>query len=134
MKFRLLTALVAELNAHGPPLPVYWGNRNWHPLLVDAVGQMAADGVRRALAFVTSAFGSYSGCRQYSEDIERARRQIGPDALDQPTLLDTDVTLGQRLKYSVSAIDRATPPNESERSAFVTVTVQAEPEPDEDQP
>ena len=76
----LLAALVAELNAHGPQLPVYWGNRNWHPLLADTVGQMAEDGVRHALAFVTSAFGSYPGCRQYLEDIERARQEVGPDA------------------------------------------------------
>ncbi len=76
----LLAALVTELNAHGPHLPVYWGNRNWHPLLTDTLQQMADDGVRRALAFVTSAFGSYSGCRQYLEDIEVARRHVGPEA------------------------------------------------------
>ena len=76
----LLRALVAELNVHGPPLAVYWGNRNWHPLLPDTVQQMAEDGVRRALAFVTSAFGSYSGCRQYLEDIQRAREAAGPQA------------------------------------------------------
>jgi len=76
----LIVALVAELNAQGPPLPVYWGNRNWHPLLTDTVRQMIEDGVRRALAFVTSAFGSYSGCRQYREDIERARQEVGAEA------------------------------------------------------
>ena len=76
----LLAALVAELTAHGPQLPVYWGNRNWHPLLADTLRQMADDGVRRALAFVTSAFGCYSGCRQYLEDIERARQSVGPEA------------------------------------------------------
>ena len=76
----LLAAIVADLNAHGPHWPVYWGNRNWHPLLPDTLRQMAADGVRRALAFVTSAFGSYSGCRQYLEDIEQARREAGPEA------------------------------------------------------
>ena len=53
----LLAALVHELNLHGPSLSVYWGNRNWHPMLGDTVRQMAADGVRRALALVTSAFG-----------------------------------------------------------------------------
>ena len=74
----LLVSLVGELNRHGPPLPVYWGNRNWHPLLADVLEQMAEDGVRRALAFVTSAFGSYSGCRQYLEDISRAREAVGP--------------------------------------------------------
>jgi len=76
----LLAALVGHLNAHGPHLPVYWGNRNWHPLLADAVGQMAEDGIRSALAFVTSAFGSYSGCRQYVGDIERARAEVGAEA------------------------------------------------------
>ena len=76
----LLAALVDELNAHGPPLSVYWGNRHWHPLLADTLRQMTEDGVRHALAFVTSAFGSYPGCRQYVEDIERARREVGPGA------------------------------------------------------
>jgi len=76
----LLAALIRELNAHGPPLPVYWGNRNWHPMLGDTVRQMADDGVRHALAFVTSAFGSSPGCRQYLDDIELARREVGPNS------------------------------------------------------
>jgi protoporphyrin/coproporphyrin ferrochelatase len=76
----LLTAIVAELNAHGSQLAVYWGNRNWHPLLADTLREMAEDGVRHALAFVTSAFGSYSSCRQYLEDIEHAREAAGPQA------------------------------------------------------
>jgi ferrochelatase len=54
-------------------IPIYWGNRNWHPMLADTMRQMQDDGIKRAVAFVTSAFGSYSGCRQYIEDIERAR-------------------------------------------------------------
>jgi len=62
------------------PVPVYWGNRNWHPLLADTVRQMRDDGVRRAVALATSAFGSYSGCRQYLEDIERARAAAGEGA------------------------------------------------------
>jgi protoporphyrin/coproporphyrin ferrochelatase len=61
-------------------MPIYWGNRNWHPLLVDTVRQMRDDGIKRAVAFVTSAFGSYSGCRQYMEDIERARAAVGEGA------------------------------------------------------
>jgi protoporphyrin/coproporphyrin ferrochelatase len=77
---RLVAAVGAELRQAGLSLPVYWGNRNWHPLLTDTVRQMAADGVQRALAFVTSAFGSYSGCRQYLEDIQRARDEVGPAA------------------------------------------------------
>ena len=76
----LLAALRGELAAHGVALPVYWGNRNWHPLLADALRQMARDGARRALAFVTSAFASYPGCRQYQEDIERARQAVGSAA------------------------------------------------------
>lgn len=76
----LLAALVAELNAHGSRLPVYWGNRNWHPLLTDTLQQMTEDGVQHALAFVTSAFGSYPGCRQYLEDIEHARQAVGPQS------------------------------------------------------
>jgi protoporphyrin/coproporphyrin ferrochelatase len=61
-------------------LPVYWGNRNWHPMLADTVRQMRDDGVRRAVAFATSAFGSYSGCRQYLENIEQARAIVGNGA------------------------------------------------------
>ncbi len=76
----LIGALEQELAMHGPKLPIYWGNRNWHPLLPDTLRQMAADGVGRALAFVTSAFSSYSGCRQYREDIAWAQQQVGGDA------------------------------------------------------
>jgi ferrochelatase len=76
----LITGLEAELEHHGLRLPVYWGNRNWHPYLADTMRQMRADGVRRALAFVTSVFSSYSGCRQYLEDIQRARAEAGEGA------------------------------------------------------
>jgi ferrochelatase len=61
-------------------LPIYWGNRNWRPMLTDTVRQMAADGVRRALAIATSAYSSYSGCRQYIENIAAARAAAGPTA------------------------------------------------------
>jgi ferrochelatase len=76
----LVAALSAELRVHGPALPIYQGNRNWHPMLADTVRQMARDGRKRALAFVTSAYSSYSGCRQYREDVERARAEVGPAA------------------------------------------------------
>jgi ferrochelatase len=76
----LVAALRAELAAHDHPLPVYWGNRNWHPLLPDTVARMKGDGVRRALAFVTSPYASYSGCRQYLEDLDRARAEVGEGA------------------------------------------------------
>lgn len=76
----LIAALEAELRRNRTKLPVYWGNRNWHPLLPDTVRKMKQDGVRKALAFVTSAYSSYSGCRQYREDISRAQSEVGPDA------------------------------------------------------
>lgn len=76
----LLGDLMSELMLRGVLLPMYWGNRNWHPLLPDVVRKMADDGVRRALALVTSAFSSYSSCRQYRENIEDARSQVGPEA------------------------------------------------------
>jgi protoporphyrin/coproporphyrin ferrochelatase len=76
----LIAALKRELEQHGSKLPVYWGNRNWHPMLPDTLRQMKQDGTRRALAFVTSAYSSYSGCRQYREDIARAQAEIGPGA------------------------------------------------------
>ncbi len=76
----LIAALKAELASRGPDLPIYWGNRNWHPLLADTIRQMAADGVRRALAFVTSAYSSYSGCRQYLDNIASAREEAGAGA------------------------------------------------------
>jgi ferrochelatase len=61
-------------------LPIYWGNRNWHPLLADTLRQMRDDGVQRALAFFTSAFSSYSGCRQYRENIAAAQEEVGAGA------------------------------------------------------
>ena len=77
----LIEAVRAELDGRGRTgLPISWGNRNWHPFLSDALAQMAADGVGRAAAFVTSAYSSYSGCRQYLEDIEQARRPLGVSA------------------------------------------------------
>ena len=76
----LLASLRESLKNKGPNLPVYWGNRNWKPYLSDALRQMTSDGVQRALAFVTSAYSSYSGCRQYREDIENARLTAGADA------------------------------------------------------
>lgn len=77
---QLIAALQIELDQHGMRLPIYWGNRNWHPLLADTLEQMKQDGVGRALAFVTSAFSSYSGCRQYRENIAQAQAQAGSGA------------------------------------------------------
>ena len=76
----LLAAIRSDFAAHGLDLPVYWGNRNWYPMLADTVAQMRDDGVRSALGFVTSAYGGYSSCRQYLEDISAARAAVGPEA------------------------------------------------------
>ncbi|MEP9383472.1 ferrochelatase [Nocardioides sp. KR10-350] len=72
-----LTALRALLAESGVDLPVYWGNRNWDPYLSDAIGQMKADGVRRAAVFTTSAYASYSSCRQYRENLYDAAAASG---------------------------------------------------------
>lgn len=72
----LIASLEALLKQQGPALPVYWGNRNWHPFLADTLETMARDGVRRAFVFATSAFGSYSGCRRYIEDLDQAANEV----------------------------------------------------------
>ena len=74
--------LLALLKPHmdALSLPVYWGNRNWHPLLEDTLAELARAGARRVVAFVTSAYGGYSSCRQYLEDIASARAKVGPSA------------------------------------------------------
>ena len=76
----LIAALEKELEKNGPRLPIYWGNRNWHPMLADTVAQMTADGIENALAFVTSAYSSYSSCRQYLQNISDAQAAVGPQA------------------------------------------------------
>ena len=73
----LIAALREVLDREGPNVPIYWGNRNWQPFLADTMRQMRTDGIRKALAFVTSAYSSYSGCRQYREDIAKAQAEVG---------------------------------------------------------
>ncbi|MEU1426655.1 ferrochelatase [Nocardia sp. NPDC005746] len=72
----IIKAIEAEFGSRGIDLPVYFGNRNWHPLVEATVEGMRADGVRSALVFPTSAWGGYSGCLQYQEDITRARAAV----------------------------------------------------------
>ena len=76
----LIAALEPELRSHGIDLPIYFGNRNWQPFIAEAMTQMRDDGVRNALAFLTSAYSSYSGCRQYRENLFDAQQRVGPDA------------------------------------------------------
>ncbi|MDV3124767.1 ferrochelatase [Mycobacterium sp. 21AC1] len=73
-------ALIEQLRAELPELPVYFGNRNWVPYVEDAVATMRDNGIRRAAVFTTSAWGGYSSCTQYVEDIARARAAAGADA------------------------------------------------------
>src|SRR5271154_5987396 len=106
----LIAALEAELAQHGIKLPVYWGNRNWHPLLPDTLRKMKQDGVKRALGFVTSAYSSYSGCRQYRENIARAQSEVGTGApevdklrafFNHPLFIEATV---ERVREALSAI------------------------------
>ncbi len=76
----LLEALREALATRGCELPWYWGNRNWHPFITDTVADMAAAGHRRALVLATSAYRSYSGCRQYAEDLQQAQQAVGTRA------------------------------------------------------
>jgi ferrochelatase len=76
----LVAAIRADFSVHGIDLPVYWGNRNWRPMLADTMAQMRDHGVQRAITFATSAYGSYSSCRQYLQDLAAARAAVGPRA------------------------------------------------------
>jgi ferrochelatase len=82
----LLAAVREDFTAGGLGLPAYWGNRNWYPYLTDTVRAMADDGIRRAVAFVTSAYSSYSSCRQYLDDIEQARAAVGATGREVPRI------------------------------------------------
>ena len=76
----LIAALRPELDAHHIRLPIYWGNRNWQPYLADTLRQMRDDGMKHSLALMTSAYSSYSGCRQYRENVAQAQAEVGDGA------------------------------------------------------
>ena len=76
----LIAAIQKDFAANNIQLPIYWGNRNWHPMLAGTLRRMKNDGVKNALAFFTSAFSSYSGCRQYRENIAAAQQEVGEGA------------------------------------------------------
>ena len=110
---QLIAALEGECRNHDIAIPVYWGNRNWHPLLADTLKQMHAEGVRRAAALTTSAFGSYSGCRQYREDIARAQQAAGvqdmvieklPNFCDRPEFIEA---MTDRVRAAMSELQGA---------------------------
>lgn len=109
----LLDAIAAEFKQFGIDLPIYWGNRNWHPMLADTMRQMRDDGRKRALAFFTSMFSCYSGCRQYRENIASAQEAVGPDApivekvrmgFNHPGFIDT---MTESLTNSIESLQRS---------------------------
>jgi ferrochelatase len=105
----LIAGLGDELASRGIELPIYWGNRNWHPMIGDTLEHMRADGIRRAVMFVTSAFSSYSGCRQYREDVARACAAIGDGApvVDKiRVFFDHPGFIGPMVDGVVAALDR----------------------------
>ena len=113
----LITALRLELETNGPNLPIYWGNRNWHPLLTDTVQQMTNDGVKHALAFVTSAYSSFSSCRQYRQNIIDAQTGIVSGAptieklrafYNHPLFIEANV---DQVKSALSQLPRHAEPN-----------------------
>lgn len=122
----LLAEIEKDLAEHGVALPVYWGNRNWDPYLRDTLAQMTADGVRRAAVFVTSAYSSYSGCRQYREDLAGAVAEVpGAPTLDRlrayfnhPGFIDT------MIDTTIAALDELDEPLRAQaRLVFVTHSV-----------
>lgn len=76
----LLRAIERDFDASGIGLRLYWGNRNWRPLLADTMRAMADDGIKTVVALATAAYSSYSSCRQYLDDIDRARAAVGATA------------------------------------------------------
>ncbi|WP_030458048.1 ferrochelatase [Kitasatospora sp. NRRL B-11411] len=82
----LLAALRKDFADHGLDLPVYWGNRNWAPYLVDTLREIADDGHRRVLVLATSAYAGYSGCRQYRENLADALAQLAAEGRPELTV------------------------------------------------
>ncbi|MEZ5397537.1 MAG: ferrochelatase [Bryobacterales bacterium] len=124
----LIAALERELGRTGPRLPVYWGNRNWEPYLADTLRRMADEGVERALAFVTSAYSSYSGCRQYREDVARAREEVGeraPEVHKLRAFFNHPGFIEPMIENAQAALDRI--PAERREAAHVVFTAHSVP-------
>ncbi|MDQ3665381.1 MAG: ferrochelatase [Acidobacteriota bacterium] len=125
----LIAALQNELAVNGPRLPIYWGNRNWRPLLADTLGRMAADGIKNALGFVTSAYSSYSSCRQYLENIAEAQTHMGSSA-PQITKLRAFYNHPLFIEANIDCLQAAlsTIPVEKRASTHVTFTAHSIPQ------
>jgi protoporphyrin/coproporphyrin ferrochelatase len=111
----LIAALTEDFAGNGLDLPIYWGNRNWRPFLADTLAELAADGKRRVLVFVTSAYSSYSGCRQYREDLAAAVTAAGPAAQELEFdrirgYFDHPGFVGPMIRSTVAALDRLDEP------------------------
>ncbi len=112
----LIAALREELQKHDIHLPIYWGNRNWHPMLGTTFKEMQHNGVQRALSFVTSAFSSYSGCRQYQEDVLSFRSVAGPRIIQVDKLRvfynhpDFIAVVAARVRDAVAELDMSDAP------------------------
>src|SRR3954447_21534724 len=118
----LLGAIRDDLRDHGIDLPVYWGNRNWDPFLADAVARMKDDGVTRAACFVTSAYSSYSSCRQYREDLAAAVAAVG-DAAPRLDRLRSYYNHPGFLDPVVDAVAEAVEARPQARLVFVTHSI-----------
>jgi protoporphyrin/coproporphyrin ferrochelatase len=117
----LLDAITKDFAAGGIDLPVYWGNRNWGPYLPDTMAAMARDGISRVIAFATSAYSSFSSCRQYLDDIDRARASVGasaPDVLKIPPYYRHRGFIGAFTAAAASALARL-PADLAERAELV---------------
>ena len=112
---RLIADLSAELAHRGHDIPLGWGNRNWHPFVAEGLNELAQAGARRILVLPTSAYASYSGCRQYREDLAEAAAALrekwgtiilgGEDSADNP---HADIILDKvRPYYSTPGMARA---------------------------
>jgi len=122
----LLAEIRADLDAHGIDLPVYWGNRNWDPFLGDVVEQMKADGITRVACFTTSAYSSYSSCRQYRENLADAATQAGDGDVEDSPRLDRLRSYYNHPGFLEPVVDRiveALPGREDARLVFVTHSV-----------
>ncbi|MGY1826566.1 ferrochelatase [Blastococcus sp. SYSU DS0541] len=130
----LLAALEAELRAAGIDLPLYWGNRNWAPYVEDVWQQMTDDGIQHAYVLATSAYASFSGCRQYHEDIARARAALtgdaaapgGPTAEKLPHYFDADGFVRANADALTAAL--AELPEEVRNSARLVATAHSIPD------
>lgn len=120
----LIIAIEQALANAGLALPVYFGNRNWHPMVEETVATMAGDGIRRAVVFATSAWGGYSGCRQYHEDITRARQVAGPKA---PELVKLRQFFDHPLFIAACAGALRTAREQADRAARVIFTAHSVP-------